>query len=224
MYTKLTNCNLFNEISEDEIKELFERYDIVTKSYANGDVIAVEGNMYLNLLIVIDGVVQAETADSSHRPVVVERIAPISLIAPSYLFAENSHLPVSLLAKTEVTLVVIDRDDLCLMMSRNIRLMVNFMTIMSSSNKFVSDNIMYLTYKTIKSKYANYLLSRMKREGGTTFKNDLTQREMADLFGVTRPALARAIRELADEGAIYVKGKSIMLLYPEKLEQYAREN
>ena len=211
-------------MSIDEIKELFEIYDLKSKSYANGDVIAIEGNTYTHLLIVIDGIVHAETADTSNRPVVVERITPTSLIAPSYLFAENSHLPVSLLAKTEVMLVAIEKDELCLMMSRNIRLMTNFLSIMSSSNKFVSDNIMYLTYKTIKSKYSNYLLNRLKIEGVTTFRNDLTQRQMAELFGVTRPALARAIKELADEGAIYVKGKEIMLLYPEKLEQYARES
>ena len=102
MYTKLTTCKLFNELSIDEIKELFEIYDIKTKSYANGDVIAIEGNTYTHLLIVIDGTIQAETADASNRPVIVERIMPISLIAPSYLFAENSYLPVSLLAKTEV--------------------------------------------------------------------------------------------------------------------------
>ncbi len=224
MYANLTTCKLFNELSIDEIKELFEIYDLKSKSYANGDVIAIEGNTYTHLLIVIDGIVHAETADTSNRPVVVERITPTSLIAPSYLFAENSHLPVSLLAKTEVMLVAIEKDELCLMMSRNIRLMTNFLSIMSSSNKFVSDNIMYLTYKTIKSKYSNYLLNRLKIEGVTTFRNDLTQRQMAELFGVTRPALARAIKELADEGAIYVKGKEIMLLYPEKLEQYARES
>jgi len=224
MYNTLTTCKFFKDLQVAEIKELFEIYEIKSKSFAMGDVIAIEGNMYNQLLIVIDGVVQAETADSSNRSVIVEKIGSASLIAPSRLFAENARLPVSLVAKTEVAVVVIDKDELCLMMSRNIKLMVNFLKIMSSSNKFVSDNIMYLTYKTIKSKYSNYLLNIMKCEEVTTFRNGLTQRQMAELFGVTRPALARAIKELVDEDAIYVKGKDIILLYPEKLEQYARES
>ena len=82
--------------------------------------------------------------------------------------------------------------------------------------------MVYRTYKTMKGKFANYLLNLMEEQEGCELNNALTQREMADMFGVTRPALARAIGEMAAEGSIYVQGKRITVLFPEKLKQYAK--
>lgn len=222
MIESLVGCRLFKGLELNEIERLLKDAGAQIKSYAQGDVIAIEGGKYSHLMIVAQGTVQAEKSDSSNRPIPVERISSPSLIAPTSLFAEDAVLPVSISARTEAVVVFIEKEELCLLMSRSITLMMNFMEVLSNSNKFISEKVVYLTYKTIKSKYANYLLNRMDAEGGTTFYNDLTQREMADMFGVTRPALARTIRELMDEGAIYVKNREVILLYPEKLQQYAR--
>lgn len=222
MIESLIGCRLFKGFELKQIEVLLQDANAHVKAYAQGDVIAIEGGKYSHLMIIAQGTVQAEKSDSAHRPIPVERISSPSLVAPTSLFAEEAVLPVSISARTEAVVVTIERGEFCLMMSRSITLMVNFMEIISNSNKFISEKVVYLTYKSIKSKYSNYLLNRMESEGATTFRNDLTQREMAEMFGVTRPALARAIGELVDDGAIYVKSKEIVLLYPEKLKQYAR--
>ena len=119
-------------------------------------------------------------------------------------------------------MLFVAREDFSRMMCENMEVMTNFMRIISTPNRFISDKVVYLTYKTMKGKFANFLLDQIEENGNTTFRNPLTQREMAEMFGVTRPALARAIGELADEGTIYVKGKEISVLFTEKLRQYAK--
>lgn len=222
MHKSFFECSLFSGVEPEQIKELTEHIDYHTQSYACGEVIALQNTRLGSLMILCSGSITAEREDSSGNTIKVETISSVALIAPTYLFTENNLLPVNLTAKTETYIITIEREDLCTMMSINRGVMLNFMAILSAPNTFISEKTVYLTYKTIKGKFANYLLKSMEQEKSTSLRNPLSQREMAEMFAVTRPALARAIGELAREGAIYVQGKNITILYPEKLKQYTR--
>ena len=127
-----------------------------------------------------------------------------------------------LTARTPATILALGRDAFTDLLGRERALLVNFLEILSAPNTFLSERVVYRTYKTMKGKFANYLLNLMEEQEGCELNNALPQREMADMVGVTRPALARAIGEMAAEGSIYVQGKRITVLFPEKLKQYAK--
>lgn len=218
----LVNCTLFKDLNQEDISALLENYGYETRTYSRKEIIALKNSGYTNLMIVLDGIVMAETLDRSHNIIKVDRIVAPSLIAPTLLFAENNRLPVNLTARTPVSILRIEKGDFIKMMGASEKVMRNFLEIVSSANRFLSENVVYLTYKTIKGKFSNYLLELKEETGSNFLRNPLTQQEMADKFGVTRPALARAIGEMAAEGTIYVKGKEITILFTEKLLQYAK--
>ena len=222
MTKPLSACRLFRGVDPERILPLLKEAGVRTRSYAKGDVIAPQGARYTQLLLLTEGTVSAETTDSLHNTLHVERISAPALIAPTCLFAENDRLPAGLTARTPVTILTLGRDAFSALLQREGDLLVNFLEILSSSNTFLSERVVYRTYKTMKGKFANYLLNLMEEQGTHELRNTLTQREMAEMFGVTRPALARAIGEMADEGSIYVQGKQITVLFPEKLKQYAK--
>lgn len=222
MRKSLINCSLFRGLGVSEIEQLLNRHRHSDRSYAKGEVIALKDSRYGSLMIIERGKVAAETTDRQQNVLKVDRIYAPALISPANLFAEDNRLPFDLTAKSMVDIIRIDSDELCAMMAGNVTVMKNFLEIISSQNKLVSENIAYLTYKTIKGKFASYVLDKTEDAGSGSFRNPLTQREMADLFGVTRPALARAIGELVKEGTIYVKGKQIDVLFSEKLKQYLK--
>ncbi len=222
MMNSLSRCLLFKDLAPGEPEQLLSRCGYLSKTYAKGDVIALKGTRYNQLLLLIEGRVTAETTDRSQNILRVEHITAPAVIAPTYLFAEESLLPVNIMARSAVHLLLLSREELCSLLEANRQVLVNYLEIVSTPNKFISEKVVYLTYKTIKGKFANFLLDKMAETGSSSFRNTLTQREMADMFGVTRPALARAIGELVDEGTIFVKGKEIKILFSEKLKQYAR--
>ena len=222
MTKPLSACRLFRGVDPERILPLLKEAGVRTRSYAKGDVIAPQGARHTQLLLLTEGTVSAETTDSLHNTLHVERISAPALIAPTCLFAENDRLPAGLTARTPVTILTLGRDAFSALLQREGDLLVNFLEILSSSNTFLSERVVYRTYKTMKGKFANYLLNLMEEQGSNELHNTLTQREMAEMFGVTRPALARAIGEMADEGSIYVQGKQITVLFPEKLKQYAK--
>ena len=222
MLHTLSNTALFKGINPEEVSRLLATLPCQSRAYAKGDVIALQGSRYGQLMVLVEGHAVAETTDRSQNTLKVEHISAPALIAPTYLFAEDNQLPVNITARSAVHMVFLGKENLCALMQENRQVMLNFLGIVSTPNKFISEKVVYLTYKTIKGKFANFLLDKIAETGSSSFRNTLTQREMAEMFGVTRPALARAIGELAGEGAIYVKGKEITVLFSEKLRQYAK--
>ncbi|MDR0510429.1 MAG: Crp/Fnr family transcriptional regulator [Rikenellaceae bacterium] len=220
MYEILALSELFSGLAPERIEELLAACQ--TQGYSRGDVIALQCARYDRLSVVVEGEVAAEMHDQSGNRLDVERIVAPSVVAPSCLFAVHNSLPATLTARTAATLLFIDRERFVAMLADCRELMVNFLRMVSSGNRFISERVVYLTYKTIKGRFAAYLLDLLERQQNTMVVNPLTQREMAAMFGVTRPALARAVGEMAAEGSIFVRGKQITALFVEKLRQYAR--
>lgn len=222
MNRSITKCAVFQGLEHRRVEALLSEFGYEEESFAKGDVVAIKGARYTSLMILVDGSLSVETTDVLGQVVAVEHITSPAVIAPDYLFAEGNTMPVDLSARTVSKIVRVGREAFCDMMCRDRSVMTNFMALLSSSNRFMSEKVLFSTYKTIKGKYASYLLRQAEKENSMKFRNTLTQEEMAAMFGVTRPALARAIGELADDGAIYVKGKEVKILFPEKLRQYTK--
>ena len=72
--------------------------------------------------------------------------------------------------------------------------------------------INFLTFRTIKEKFMFCVTSISESENSKAIHLPMTQEQLAEQFGVTRPALGRAIRELHNEKVIIAKGKSITIL------------
>ena len=66
---------------------------------------------------------------------------------------------------------------------------------------------------------AMYLLHLAKVSGTETVELDKTKAALAEYFGVTRPALAKVLYELADEGMISVNRREIIILDREKMRR-----
>ena len=71
---------------------------------------------------------------------------------------------------------------------------------MSDRSKFLSDRVRMLRFGTIKSKLAGYLLEQAQRNNSLIFDIPHTHQELADLFGVSRPALSRVLGQIAETG------------------------
>ncbi len=219
----LINCQLFEGMNLDQIGLLLEELPHELVTYSVGDVIVLEGNRINSLMILVQGDLTAEANDSSGSSQKLETIESPSIIAPGFLFSKDSVMPSTIVANSTSELLMIGKDDFVDLLQRDKRMLFNFMNIISSQNSFISEHVVYLTYKTIISKLSNYLLKLMQEQKSTTIINPKTQVQMAEMFGVTRPALARTIGELVKEGAVYVKGKQIQILFSEKLTQYAKK-
>jgi len=220
MYTKFTRIPLFRNFTAEEISSLFDQADYTADQAAAGDIIALKGALCHALILVASGTVRCETPPSTGDPVPVERLRGPGVIMPGLLYAHDNRFPMHWVAETSLETVSFPKKVWTEMMLECPKLLENFLGLISDTTKPLSDKVVYRTFKTIKGKFSRYLLDQAQATGADAFRLPLTQREMADLFGVTRPALARAIGEMSNEGSIYIERKEVKILFPEKLKQY----
>jgi len=214
--SKLFQCPLFRGLSPDEISNLLADHFTV-KTYRTGELIALQASLYEHLLIVSEGFVRGEMTDALGRSTLIEEIQAPRAIAPAFLYTSENRLPVSIIAAAPTEITAIHRNSFTAIMQQDARLLTNYLNSMADRSRFLSEKLRMQRFGTIKSKLARYLLEISQRRANdqtplAEFTIPHTQQQLADIFGVTRPALARCIKQLEDEKLIQTKSKNFRIL------------
>lgn len=190
-------------------------------NFAKNEVIAVAGEPVNNLYILLSGSVKGEMMDYSGKTIKIEDIEAPKPIASAFLFGKENRFPVTVTANNDGKILVIPIPEFLKMLQLNARILQNYLNNISTRAQFLSQKLHFLTFKTIKEKVAHFLLQR----AGTNFHSielNATQQQLADLFGVTRPSLARIFGEMQKEGLISIDKKTVTLLDKPKLNELLR--
>ncbi len=210
-YTQLTRSPLFKGSSEEELKEILSATRHKVKSFQAGSMISQSGEPVNSLMIVVSGIVKGEMVDYEGRIIKIEDIPAPGAIASAFMFGAKNSYPVNVLSVTDAELFIIDKPELLKLLRRNDRILVNFLDMISNRSQFLSEKIKFLNFKTIKAKLAHYILHKAGKKT-TSLQLDMTQKELAEFFGVARPSVARTLGDLEREGFIAAAGKNIKII------------
>ena len=217
---KIYNSPIFSGLTRSEVDLLLNGRHSVTH-YKAGELVAIQGSLYHSLLIIDSGVVRGEMSSLAGNSVVIEEIEAPRIIAPAIIFASDNRFPVTVIAVTDADIVSIKEGDFTKIMQSDHRILHNFVRSISDRNKFLSDRVRTMSFGTIKSKIANYLLSQIKQKQSLEFDIPHTQQELADMFGVTRPALSRAISQIGELGVLTSHKNHFVIKDENKLKEVA---
>lgn len=214
----LTLCPLFKGITEKEAEILFDMIHFQIKKYSKDEIVVVAGETVNNLLIVISGSVRGEMIDYSGKIIKIEDIEAPKPLATAFLFGQQNKYPVTVTANNDAGILTIPVIEFLKLLQLNTQILKNYLNSISSRAQFLSNKLNFLSFKTIKGKVAHYLLQQAgEKFHSVELKN--TQQQMADLFGVTRPSLARVFGEMQKEGLINIQNKTVSLLDKKALNQ-----
>ena len=210
-YRLLSECPLFRGITEKEAENLLNKIHFQIKSFSKDEVVVVAGEPVLNLNIIISGSVRGEMIDFSGKTIKIEDIEAPKPLATAFLFGQENKFPVTVTANNDVKILTIPVSEFLKMLQLNTPILKNYLNSISSRAQFLSQKLHFLSFKTIKGKVAHFLL---KQAGDKFHSVELknTQQQLADLFGVTRPSLARVFGEMQKEGLIRITNKTVTLL------------
>ena len=217
MYKTLLQCPLFVGLNEDLIEKLLHSVQHQVKGFNKYEMIAQSGEEIKAQLIVLKGSVKGEMIDFNGKTIKIEDIASPRPLAPAFLFGAKNVYPVNIVANVDVRILIIPKASFIHMMQLNEKVLSNFLNIISSRAQFLSNKIKFLSFQSIKGKLAHYLLQQIKISGSNKVHLDKSQAQLAELFGVTRPSLGRAIRELDKDKIIHAKAKEIVIIDKMKL-------
>lgn len=223
MFEKLKNCILFRGLTEEQLMELFSNINYKEKQYTKDDIVAHSDDECRSLLIVLNGSVKGEMVDFSGKTIKIEDIESPRALAPAFLFGQNNRYPVTIVANNAATIVSISKDSFITMLMSNKLILTNYLNSISNRAQFLSTKIRFLSFQTIKGKIAHFLLQIRKKTKSDSFVLPKSQSEMSELFGVARPSLGRAIRELDRDGLIKAEGKQVKIIDKEGLSGFLRD-
>jgi len=218
MQQLLTECTLFKNMTSLDKEACLEQFQYQLKTYSKGEVVVYAQDAVVQLLVLLTGIVKNEMSDFNGKLITIAEMSGPKILAPGFLFGNQSHYPVSIFAKSDCKIMAIHKDLFQDTLLRNKQLQINFIDIISNQTQFLTRKINFLKMKTIKAKLAHFFLSMYSRQKKETLVLNQTQTQLADLFGVARPSLSRAIGELSQESIIRMEGKKIVLLNIEALQ------
>lgn len=221
-YSILIKAPLFRNILLEEIREAMSLIPHRIKRYKTGSLIAQSGENVTSMMVVIKGTVKGEMVDYAGRVIKIEDIPAPGALAPAFMFGNINTFPVNVVAISDTELLLIEKPDFLKLLKSNEKILVNFLDMISNRSQFLSGKIKFLNFKTIKEKLAQFILQSAGDDKTETTLN-MTQNDLADFFGVTRPSIGRAIGELENEGLIYTKGRYVRILDKKRLSDLTRE-
>jgi len=216
LYQQLSESPIFRGISARELEELLLNAQYQIKKYNKGEIVAFKEDRCENLMIVLKGSVKGEMLDPSGKIIKIEDIMAPYPIASAFLFGQRNQFPVNVTANDDVEIFSLSKSSVIDLFQKNKIFLTNYLNSISNRSQFLANKLMFLNFKTIKGKLANYILKL-----ATPDKDKIilpkSQAEMAQFFGVTRPSFARSLKEMEQEGWIETNRREIKIINKQQL-------
>ena len=217
MIPTLVNNPLFRGITPERLLADLEEISFHTRSYKKGEILARQGDVCNRLVILTKGSVRGEMIDYSGRLIKVEDITAPKAIAPLFLFGEQNRYPVEVTANEPTEVIELPKPSVLSLFRKNEPFLETYMKRAANYDRPLSDNLFFMSFKTIRQKLASYLLRLYKQQQQTHITLDRSQQELSDYFGVSRPSLARELAHMQEDGLLIADRKHITILQKEEL-------
>jgi CRP-like cAMP-binding protein len=217
----ISQCPVFKEIQEPEVRQILGNIHYQIKNFTKGEIVAISGEIVQNLYILLKGSVKGEMIDYSGKTIKIEDVEAPKPLASAFLFGRENKFPVTVTAHVDVKILSIPVSEFLKVLQMNTQVLKNYLNSISTRTQFLSQKLHFLSFKTIREKVTHFLLTQAgDKFHSIELKN--TQQQLADLFGVTRPSLARVFGEMQKEGLIKIEKKTVTLLDKNKLNTILR--
>lgn len=189
----LRSLSLFEHASDEAIDELIHLSSTRLRSYEAGDIVARQGAEVHALLILITGIVRAQMMGAEGKRLTIDTLEAPNVLASAFVYSSEHRFPVAIEVTEPATILHLDKEQFLGFMSRHPSVMRAYLEMISDRCNFLSNKINTLNLQSLRERLISYV-----RSHGIIGK----QIDLALLLGVTRPALARVIGELVEEGIL----------------------
>ncbi len=199
----LRNCGIFEELSDNEIKELHEIS--FEKSFKAGDTIFMEGDSSKYLHILLDGSVELVKANSKFGEYHLHFIAAPSMIAELPTF-DMLPFPATCRAATDVKIVKIEFDTFKTKMLSRQNISYSFIKSLLQKIKILEGFIQKELCLSAEEKIVSMLA-----DTPAIFEHK-KHVDIAKILNITPETLSRTLRRLKEQGVVEFDGRRVYLL------------
>ncbi|AFG38280.1 Crp/Fnr family transcriptional regulator [Spirochaeta africana] len=218
-----TAADIWRELDPIQREQVRQRFPWRREVYAAGQCVALQGDPLERLMLLESGALSAEIIDPQGKVLKVETLLAGAILAGPVLFADDARLPVQLTADCQAAVVSLSKRDAVRLLGSYPAVLQSFLRESGEKVLFLAEKIRLLRFASIREKLAGHFLELARRgscgSGRCRIRLSYSLEALADLFGVTRPALSRCLGELVDEGLVERCGKGQFVINCQSLRQ-----
>lgn len=203
---------LFSGLEGDVLEELALRSRRVTAR--SGEKLGERG--FLPVML------EGRAAVVKHSGVVLRLLAPGDIFGALSLFSDGDGSDISdVIAEGGASALLIPTAAIEHLIRTSGAFAESYIRMLNGKIRFLNDRICAFTAEDVSVRLAYHLLSAVAESGQKELRLDTSITRLADVLGIGRASLYRALAALEDAGLISRSERSIMIRDPEALRRYA---
>ena len=217
-YSVLEKSTLFSGVPAKELRDDLEAVPHHIQCYDKGEIVFHLMEDANRIGVVLEGRVQAQKPFPNGSQINVSIRNPGELIGPAAVFSRSQKYPCDVVSLEPVTIMMFRREDILLLLQKDLRIMKNFMAELATATYMLQQRLELLSYSGIAQKAAFYLLTNTRQSGKNVIRIPDSVSNWAMIMNVSRSSLHRELKKLEAEGIISYDPPTIEIHDPERLQ------
>lgn len=206
----LKQIPILMDVDENIISELIKEREIYESQYRKNTTVHSYGEKCTMLDVVLLGSLVAYSFAQNGSESVMFEFKSSSIIAANLLFVDNNRYPLNIYCMTDCLLLHLTKSAVCKLL-KDYNFVMQYIQSLSQNSQGMNRKLVMFSQKSLRKNILDYLTALSIEQQSDTVTLPLTKKQLADYFGVQRPSLFRALKELKDEGLIEVNNRRIII-------------
>ncbi|MBP1925357.1 CRP-like cAMP-binding protein [Sedimentibacter acidaminivorans] len=208
----LEHTDLFKGMSANDMEDIFLADYYLIDKYNKNSVIYFQNEKCTTLDIVLNGIVSIQGIDEKGNYISISDFTIGDVLGGNLLFSHKNFYPMTVLSKTDVTVLRLKKDLILNLCQNNTCFLTNFLQSLADKTLILTDKIKTLSFKSIRQCIIDFLIYESYIQKSKTIKLEMTKKDLAEKFGVQRSSLSRELNKMRKEGLIEYDAHSITLI------------
>ena len=221
----IKNNQLFENIKEDEIKQIIKCSNAQVIECENNQLIFQKDDVIKNLGIVIEGQFNLISQKYSGARVIVTALEQNDLFGEALAFSTLNRAPYDLVSFGRSRALIFPHNVFFAMCGEvcafHKTLIGNMLLILSDKIVMLNNKMNILNAETLRGRIAVYLLMLHNKNNSLIFDMPMKRQELADFLNVKRPSLSRELSNMQKDEIIQVYRSTVKIADLEKLKELA---
>lgn len=198
----LKTLDIFSDFSIKELDELFsiDKYKITL--YKKNSMVHFESEKCTALDVVLKGKLIVQKVDINGNILIVSEFAESEILGGNLLYARSHFYPMTIIAKTDTTILHIDKSLVLNLYQTNKNFLINYFKEISDKSLILTSKIKSLHMKSIRESIIDFLSYEHYLQKSNIIKLNMTKKELAEKMGIQRTSLSRELNKMRNDGLI----------------------
>jgi CRP-like cAMP-binding protein len=220
----LRGCQLFTGLPMSDLENIADVS--IVKSLGKGDYLFHEGDPARGFYVVQRGAVNVHRVSGSGKEQVIHIFRAGESFAEVALATETGY-PADARAIEPTQVLLVQKDGILALLKRQPELALRMLGSMSSHLRVLVGQLEDLTLKDVETRLANWLVKRCpnsQSDQPVQIELGITKRMLAAELGTVSETFSRTLAKFREQKLLTVRGKTITVLAPAKLNALLRRN